>query len=427
LDVGQWNDKNAMSLTPACENVIAKVKRSAIRIGGANGIRALSRALGITVDDSPDVVPHAAFVAALGGFGIALTAADQAPLWQWLDRQAEGTICPTEFITALRTIGSAFRRALVMRVLDSLPRDGAGNVAIAYLLGRFDASVHPAVVLGELSEADVEEHIHAVFGEAGNPNGAISCQEVEQYFSGLSAVIDLDERFAAVLRGCWRLDGFLPEQTALLCHATGALNGLAAAQPVATKERVLLKATMGKVLDDTIAAHRAALLQTSAGFRAVGCALRKADVSQTGFVSRADFVSAIGSVRLYLEHAPVLELLDTNANGTTDYVWYLAALVGELSAARRLMVERLWKKLPVNGKNMVTLSWLHKNYVAEPGQELSRFLDAWDARRATGAADGGVAVASRFELLNEWMVPVSAKTSYDAAFESYLAQHWPVE
>ena len=157
----------------------------------------------------------------------------------------------------------------------------------------------------------------------------------------------------------------------------------------------------------------------------MNCGFNLADGN--GFVTRRDFAAAIGSVRLYLEHEPVLDTLDVNGDGTIDYFWYLCALVGELSAARRLMVERLWKKLPVNKKNMVEISWLHKNYVAEAGHELSMFLDAWDTRKATGGAAMGVGVASRFEVLNEWMVPVSVKTGYDTAFESYLTQHWPLD
>lgn len=410
-------------MSPACEAVIAKAKRNAIRISGVNGIRALSRALNITVDDSADMVKTTTFVAQLNEFGIHLNEREQLSLSQWLDRTAEGIICPTEFIAALRHIDNPQRRSLVYRVVSTFDKDPEGNVALESVRRRFVAAEHPQVLCGEMSADEVQQHFESVFSVEANPSGIVSVSEFEQYCSALSAVIDSDERFAAMMRGCWQLPHFDANVTRDLATSKGGPTGLSCHMSVGHKSLVLLTATMRKALDDTIAVHRKTLLMHSAGFRALGCALRKADPADSGFVSRSDFLEALASVRLYVELEAVFNPMDVNRDGSIDYLWYLAALVGELAPARKLMAERLWRSLPTDRTNCVDLQWLHKHYVTHSSDELSLFYDTWDQRKARKVQ--GVCVVSAFEFVNEWLVPLSVNTAKDVQFEKSLKEHWP--
>jgi len=137
------------------------------------------------------------------------------------------------------------------------------------------------------------------------------------------------------------------------------------------------------------------------------------------------FLDALKSVRLYVSHQPVLALLDANADGTVDYRHYLCAVVNELPPPRRVMAERLWASFAVNKNDEVDVSYLHRRFAAQSGDELNHFLDAWDMRSATGAPDR--AVCGRFEFVNEWMVPLGSHIGKDALFEKFLQERWALD
>jgi hypothetical protein len=414
-----------MSISPVCANAIAKVKRNAVRLGGVNGIRALSRALGITADDSEDVVKCAAFVASLTAHGIHLSDAEQAALWKWLDRTAEGIICPAEFVAALRHIDSPLRRSMVTRVLGTFDRDGQGNIKINDIQQRYRAERHPQVLRGEASVEDAEKHLFESFNSEGNPSGKVSSAEVQQYFAGLSAVVDTDDRFCAILRGCWCLPHFNASVTQDLSMAPDSDTGLSCQLGVEEKTRVLLRATVRKAVTDTFAAHTKQLIGHAAGFRAVGLSLRRADPESTGFVDRDLFFEALAQARLYAERPEVLDVLDVNRDGTFDYLWYLHAIVGELPPARRLAAERLWNRVPTDAEDYAELAWLHKNFVTHSADNLSVFFDSWDQRKATGSKNGGKPRISAFEFINEWLIPMSHTIQKDADFAKALAATFP--
>jgi Ca2+-binding EF-hand superfamily protein len=417
-----------MSVSPTCANTIAKVKRNAVRVGGVNGIRALSRALGIVVDDSADVVKCDEFAGQVEGFGIHLSEAEKAALFKWLDRSAEGILCPAEFVAALRHVDSPLRRSLVHRVVNVFRKDAQGNIRVAEIRRRFRPERHPLVLRGEKSADEVGQQLADSFSDDGNPSGAVSIAELEQYFAGLSAVVDTDERFAALLRGCWDLPHFDREVTKEMSLQPDSDTGLSVHLTVDEKTQVLLRATVKKALGDTFDAHARQLLQSAAGLRAVGLALRSIDAEKTGFVGRSEFFEALAQVRLYVERPEVFQMMDVNQNGTIDYMWYLHAVAGELPPARRLAAERLWKRVPTDDENCVELSWLHKNFVTHSPDELSVFFDAWDQRRATGAKEaGGRPRVTAFEFLNEWLVPVSARIAKDADFAAHLTATWPAD
>ena len=415
-----------MSISPACQNAIAKVKRNAVRISGVNGIRALSRCIGINDDYSAEFVKCTFFVSRLESFGIHLSDAEQAALWQWLDRTAEGIVCPAEFITALRHIESPYRRSMVSRVLKSFRRDEEGNISTVDIRGRFAADRHPQVIRGEKTEKEVREHIDIVFSTDANSTGSISPSELEQYFAGLSAIVDTDERFAAILRGCWCLLHFNESVTWRMSREPDGDTGLSCHLTADEKNQVLLRATRHKALNDTISAHRLYLIRQRAGFRALGTALRRADEQMTGFVSKTDFFEALASVRLYADQKDLFDILDVNDDNTLDYDWYMHQIVGELPPARRLAAERLWREMPLDRDGCVDLIWFHKHYVALDATELSTFYDAWDQRHASASPLGDKRV-SEFEFTGEWLVPISARIVKDVDFTKKLDMNWPLQ
>ena len=448
--------------------VIAKIKRNAVRFGGISGVNVLCNLLlkaGIdfaaaAAEDSSDAgidfltldpVPLQVIVDTLTNFGIVLTKADISSLGGWLDRNVEGLVRPSVLCAALRQIGasSAQRSSLVARLCDFLcalelssGHGKPGCVRLSTLKTCFTPERHPDVCAGLRTEQHIAEDflgsLANVSVDADGENAFVPIESVEALLAGLSAMTDSDERFAAIMRGVWNLPHFDAQRTMeLMYSARHCPPALATRQLPIEKESILLEKTMAKAFDDTIASHRKMLLATEEGFRALGCSLRRRDPDLTGFISVTDFGEALSDVRLFVTYPPVLSLMDVEKNGTVDYLFYLAAVVGDLPAERKILVERLWRDcfnkvlytpagqgaVPVSAVNVALLH----QYVTVSGkhERQSHFLDAWDRRTCTGGPASSFCLQR--ELTAEWFIPLSHRIPNDTNFEKMMEEQWRLE
>ncbi len=100
--------------------------------------------------------------------------------------------------------------AMAFRVLD---KDRSGIVDINDIQGVYNASMHPDVIAGKLTEKEAlqqflnsfEANSHAKSLTKGD--GFISLEEFEEYYSSLSASIDSDDYFELMIRNAWHISG----------------------------------------------------------------------------------------------------------------------------------------------------------------------------------------------------------------------------
>lgn len=406
------------------EATIARVRRVAVQRGGENGIRALSRAFRVMDDDGNQKLSKEEFTTGMKDVGAKVTDEEIKALWYYFDRNGDGVITATEFITALRGGMNPLRRSLVNRAFDMFDKTADGSITIEDLRGTYDASRHPRVLSGEMSEDEALGMFLESFDGQTNPDGIITKQEFEQYFSGVSASIDDDEYFAAMMRGCWKLPGSNENTTIKLAlqSTTGGNNNktFATRQPIEEREALVAEMAAKEEFNRLLQSHRKAMLNHKMGFRGVGRLLRQQDTNATNFLPVDVFLDCLWKNRLYVEDRNMLRFLDTNGDGTVDCALYMSSTMGELPPARLLAVERIWKKLPTDSLGRTDLSVVHRTYQAPDGVALNTFLDAWDARLVP---DGKV----RFVELLEWIIPTSIKISADKEFEKMLSEQWVVK
>jgi Ca2+-binding EF-hand superfamily protein len=395
---------------------IAKIKRVLLRSSGVDGIRALSRTLNVKDDCSGAKIPKANLIKALNDHGVTLTEKEAAALWTVFDRQGDGFVVPTEFLTALRQGLSPERRALIQRAWSVFEKDTQGHVSLQQLVNRFDATRHPSTIRGEVDARAIAAQFKSSFDVGTNPDGTVSKQEFEQYYAGVSGSIDSDSTFAALLRGCWHLPGTSDEETAALVMADDNKK-FEVKQRLQEKESNLSQLKLRDIFQDTIQKHQTSLRSQRVGYRNLGRRLREADKDGSGYVAQSDFVDILWKGRLYFDEPAAMQLLDSNSNGTVDYVLYMAHVKGELSPCRQLMMERRWQMFPRDRTDSTTLSAIHKAYHASNGESLSQFLDAWDK---SGAKSQVVSYAE-FE---EWLIPASLEIPLDNGFEEMLKTQW---
>jgi hypothetical protein len=108
---------------------------------------------------------------------------------------------------------SEYRKQLVQRAFRKLDRDGNDVIEVADIVGIYNARKHPAVIDGRKTEEQVlgefletfEQH-HNV--KTDNPRDyRVTPEEFEEYYANVSASIDDDIYFAAMMNSAWNLQG----------------------------------------------------------------------------------------------------------------------------------------------------------------------------------------------------------------------------
>jgi len=69
----------------------------------------------------------------------------------------------------------------------------------------YDTSDHPKVQSGEMTDEEVFVQFLASFGDK-NGDGVITRQEWNDYYAAVSANVDNDAHFVALMRNAWKLD-----------------------------------------------------------------------------------------------------------------------------------------------------------------------------------------------------------------------------
>lgn len=410
--------------------VVAKTKRLLLRSdAGANGIRRLSRTFGIADDcGGSSTTTKESFIAALAACHVECSEKDVAAVFTVLDRDGSGTIDPADFVAAMRCDMSPLRRCWLTRAwLSFEQKDACGCVPIADLRAAYRAERHPDVVRGSRSVAEVEEEFAATFNESTNPEGVVSQQEFDEYYSGVSGLHCDDEGFTALLRAVWPMPGVNDAFTSSLVAGKDVINRTFSAHQTATEKKAisLVKNMQAEMMRVITQEHRPKVMESGLAMRLLSLSLRSSCAaaglgSGSGlFLHTEDFAAALRQCRLYVANAEAVASLDTNGDGTVDVLYYLSLLLPPLAPARRLMLERLWQRVFANkdAAYRVDVKQFHSRYVAKDGEGRNAFLSAWDVRTAV---EGKVSL----DELVEWYGPISAKVQLDKDFEALLGREW---
>eukprot|EP01065_Artemidia_motanka_P030965 TRINITY_DN37116_c0_g1_i1.p1 TRINITY_DN37116_c0_g1~~TRINITY_DN37116_c0_g1_i1.p1 ORF type:complete len:477 (+),score=147.11 TRINITY_DN37116_c0_g1_i1:60-1433(+) len=436
---------------PTDDPLIAKVKRLIIRKGGDNGIRAASRAFRVMDDDGDQVLSVEELRNGFKDYGISLSDAETTRLVSLFDRNRDGRIGITEFLTALRVGMPAKRRAYVQRVFQLFDQNGDGKLTVDELRGRFRAEGHPLVVQGEVTAEELLQRFVESFDDKTNPDGVISKQEFEQYYAGVSAQVDSDDYFIAMLKQTWDLQNSLGKSATKLDRTTGTetermrsskFSGLDSTlrtiKPTVynlqEKEQAVSRHLLGDRARRVVRkVEKTCLEKLPTKFMGLGREFRNLDPKRTGFVEVEEVDEVFRNARLHFhlsadEVQSMKEEFDTDGDTTFDYLSFMNAVCGELEPERKILLERTWKRFPRDCKGQVQIETLHDCFIPDctpevakgiltRGQVLSAFLDAWDVRKCRS---GKVS----FEAFEEYYHAVSRGIPNSRHFETMIYVSW---
>ena len=187
-------------------HLILQRVRDQIFARGAKTIRGLGRTFrALDSYDGNKKVDRNEFLVGLKENGVQITKDEANILLEFIDTNRDGTVDFDEFLVAMRGQLNTKRQALVDKAFLKFDKDGNGFITTADLKGVYNASLHPKVQKGEMTEEQVFLEFMTNFGDR-NKDGKITREEWNEYYAAVSASIDNDDHFVLLMQTAWKLN-----------------------------------------------------------------------------------------------------------------------------------------------------------------------------------------------------------------------------
>eukprot|EP01007_Sphenomonas_quadrangularis_P002379 NODE_381_length_1567_cov_329.573781_g276_i0.p1 GENE.NODE_381_length_1567_cov_329.573781_g276_i0~~NODE_381_length_1567_cov_329.573781_g276_i0.p1 ORF type:complete len:452 (+),score=85.96 NODE_381_length_1567_cov_329.573781_g276_i0:26-1357(+) len=428
--------------------VVAKVKRLLIRSSGTDGIRLLARQFPSSYDPYVEVlITREELAAGLAAGGATLPEPELDKLYKKFEKN-KNSFGLNEFLATLRGTMNSRRKAIVKRAFQRIDTNSDGFIDLRELRARYSCDRHPAVLQGLSSADEVQAEFLASFDDQTNPDGRVSREEFEAYYAGVSAAIDSDDYFVAMLKATWTLDEN-PEAT--LAGTFASSTGRARFTGMDATGRV--KSTLDYTLEDkklrlqTLNQADAvaklvnkARLYVRAGktacLFALGSALRLRDPPpRAGLVTAGDFYEAfatnIPQTILSMDEArTICDEYEDEGTGGIDYNRLLFDLRGDVNGIRQAAMARAFKQL--SGKrDVVDLQAIRRQFqvykhpLAAKGettkeQLLTNFLEAFSLKNFPT----GIVSIDEFE---DFWLDIGSRVPDDRHFDLMMQSAWNLD
>eukprot|EP00351_Strombidinopsis_sp_SopsisLIS2011_P005794 CAMPEP_0116879528 /NCGR_PEP_ID=MMETSP0463-20121206/11345_1 /TAXON_ID=181622 /ORGANISM="Strombidinopsis sp, Strain SopsisLIS2011" /LENGTH=141 /DNA_ID=CAMNT_0004528973 /DNA_START=1052 /DNA_END=1474 /DNA_ORIENTATION=+ len=118
------------------------------------------------------------------------------------DRDGSGTVNFDEFLVALRGDLNENRLTYIAGAYDKLDVNKDGKVTLEDIAKLYDVSQHPDVMAKKKTPEEAYREFMSMW-DTQNADGIVTFQEFCEYFRDVSASIDTDEYFAAMMVSAW--------------------------------------------------------------------------------------------------------------------------------------------------------------------------------------------------------------------------------
>lgn len=145
------------------------------------------------------------FLSGLRDIGILFPKIDSEIIVQFFDKDIDGSVNFEEFLVCIRDRPSGIRQEIIDIAFKKFDKENNGLVDIRDLKGVFNASSHPKVRIGELTEDQVFDQFMSNFNDHSG-EGMIDLYEWNDYYAAVSQSVNSDDHFINLVKDVWRLD-----------------------------------------------------------------------------------------------------------------------------------------------------------------------------------------------------------------------------
>jgi len=145
------------------------------------------------------------FLGGLRDIGILLPKLYSEKLVQYFDKDIDGSVNFEEFLVAIRGQPSDKRQELIDIAFNKFDKNSSGIIDRRDLKGVFNASFHPKVISGEITEDQAFDQFIKNFNDHTG-EGKVDRYEWNDYYSAVSFSLENDEHFISLIISVWRLE-----------------------------------------------------------------------------------------------------------------------------------------------------------------------------------------------------------------------------
>jgi Ca2+-binding EF-hand superfamily protein len=149
--------KEVPVLTPQLSSVddLLEILRASLKAHGATGMIGLARKFRIIDDDNSNSIDLQEFTKAISEHALGWTAAQIKAVFEKFDKDRSGKISLNEFVEGVRGQLNDRRKQIVLQAFQVLDSDKSGVIEMNDILEKYDASKHPDVLAGKLTNEQV--------------------------------------------------------------------------------------------------------------------------------------------------------------------------------------------------------------------------------------------------------------------------------
>ncbi len=146
-------------------------------------------------------------------FKVNLTIDDVKFLFNQFDFNKDGRLSYDEFLRGVRGEMNSERRALAVKAFNLLDKNQNGKIEVVDIVQTYNCRKHPAFIEGRKTEEQILAEFlqtfetHHNMREGVEADGSVTLEEFLEYYNNVSASIDDDVYFEAMMDGSWNLSG----------------------------------------------------------------------------------------------------------------------------------------------------------------------------------------------------------------------------
>ncbi|CAG9332419.1 unnamed protein product [Blepharisma stoltei] len=405
---------------------------------GSRGLLGLARQFKIMDDNDSGTLELEEFVKAFRDYRVSMSEEDAQLLFSYIDRDNNNTIDYNEFLRALSGPINPFRKSLVIQAFKKLDLDGSGAIDINDIRQLYDAKNHPEVRAGRKNEDEVLNEFLDTFemhhNMGASRDGTVTYEEFEEYYNNISAGIDNDQYFEAMMNSTWKLTP-PPEYTKNKAWSSQqeeySKPTNRAPKPELTQRRPPgAEASLDRLRKKLASRGARGILGLARQFKIM-------DDDGSRSLSLNEFKKACRDYRVGIDENDVeiaFAAIDRDRSGEIDYDELLRAIRGPMNQFRRNLVEQAYNKLDRDKNGLLEIEDIRNVYSASRHPDvrsgkkseeevLGEFLETFEMHHNISDLSRRDRKITKEEFM-EYYNNVSSSIDEDAYFELMMNNAW---
>lgn len=426
---------------------------------GARGIIGLSKQFRIMDDNHSMSLDKYEFTKAMQDYMLGFSEGEIQTLFNYMDYDHSGLIEYDEFLRNIRGPMNANRKKLVDQAFGIMDKDGNGYLDYNDIKDVYNAKFHPDVKAGKKTEQQVLQEFLETFETAHNlrnnsaPDHVVTKEEWEEYYNNVSASIDRDDYFAAMMNSAWNLDGKRVTKKGWSNNDTQGSKGGFRNKPQLRDGRQQQQqqnapSTQAKDHTPPMNYSEAQLMDIfrkklaargARGIMGIGRQFRIADDDGSKSLNVEEFQKACHDFRIGItkeQAAKLFTVFDRDGSGSIDYDEFLRGVRGGMNQFRQDLVMKAFDIMDRDHSGVIDINDIRQRFNAKQHPDvksgkktedevLCEFLDTFEAHHADHAGSVKDHRVDKHEFI-EYYNNISMSIERDDYFELMIRNAWHI-